>query len=161
MERKAEIETERDFLKRMVALLLSFAGLAERASVRSYPVRCLVLWILRRADAVARDWLASDGAEDMQSNSSVAVLHRNSQAEAKYLAQSFRALAHMLKRELRLEERFARRLMRDKTNRTAADAPRRDLSIGSSIRSLARMMQVAMHCLHSLAFKAAPHLDTS
>ena len=49
MDGNAEIET--DVLKRMVALLVALADLADRASGRPYPVRCFVLWILRRADS--------------------------------------------------------------------------------------------------------------
>jgi hypothetical protein len=41
-------------LRRIAAILLALAALAERASRRSGPVRCLVLWILRAADAAAR-----------------------------------------------------------------------------------------------------------
>jgi hypothetical protein len=66
MNGKAEIETERDGLKRIVALLFSFAGLAERAAGRSYPVRCLVLWLLRRAEIIARDWIAEGSPDAMQ-----------------------------------------------------------------------------------------------
>ena len=45
-------------LRRIMALLIALAALAERAAGRSYPVRCLVLWILGRAEAVARDFVA-------------------------------------------------------------------------------------------------------
>ncbi|MGE3362336.1 MAG: hypothetical protein AB7I34_02625 [Rhizobiaceae bacterium] len=111
MDQNAEIETESDVLKRIVALLFSLAGLAERASVRSYPVRCLVLWLLRPTEVVVRDWLVADGWEEPQTAES-AVLHRNSRAEAMHLARSLRALAHLLRCELRLAEKFARRLTR-------------------------------------------------
>lgn len=40
-------------LRRIMALLVALAALAERAAARSFPVRCLVLWILGRAEAVA------------------------------------------------------------------------------------------------------------
>ena len=39
-------------LQRMVALLLSFAGLAERAGAASFPVRFIVLAILRHAETI-------------------------------------------------------------------------------------------------------------
>jgi hypothetical protein len=48
----------RDRLERIAALLLSLAVLAERAASRSAPVRFIVLWILRRAEAVAADFVA-------------------------------------------------------------------------------------------------------
>ena len=38
---------------RLAVLLLALADLAERAGSRCLPVRCLVLWILRRAETVA------------------------------------------------------------------------------------------------------------
>ena len=49
---------EIDRLKRIVALLLALAGLAERAAAVSRPVRRVVLCILRRAEAVARPFVA-------------------------------------------------------------------------------------------------------
>jgi hypothetical protein len=157
MNGKAAIETERDVLKRIVAMLFSFAFLAERASVRSYPVRCLVLWALRRAEIVARDWLAAGSADDLQSTSQI-VLHRNSPAEAMHLAQCFRALAHMLKCEVRLEERLARRLMRGKADHSRTAMPRPVLLTPDPIGRLARTMRVAMRGL--LGFEAE-RLDTS
>lgn len=133
MNGKAEIETERDGLKRIVALLFSFACLAERAAGRSYPVRCLVLWLLRRAEIIARDWIAEGSPDAMQSTAPVAVLHRNSRAEAMHLGRAFRALAHILRRELHLEERLARRLMRGKARRRMDSGPsgERDIPIRS------------------------------
>jgi hypothetical protein len=159
VDRQVEIKTERDVLKRIVALLFSFADLAERASGRSYPIRCLVLWALRRAEAVARDWVMAESSDDMQLAAACAVLHRNSRAEAMHLAQNFRALAHTLKRQLHLEEQFARRLMRGKRTRSKAGVRRRSLI--KSINRLAQAMHVAVQCLRHVAFQAAPHLDTS
>ena len=159
MGRNAEIETDRDVLKRIVALLFAFADLAHRASGRSYPVRCLVLWFLRRAEAVARDWVAADSADDMET--ACAVLHRNSRAEAMHLAHAFRALAYELRSQLRLEERLSRRLMRGKVNRAATGARRRGLLALYTLRRLAWAMRATMQCLRSLGFEAAPRLDTS
>ena len=45
-------------LRRIIALLVSFAALAERAAGRSLPVRWLVLAIIRYAEAVALDLVA-------------------------------------------------------------------------------------------------------
>lgn len=42
-------------LRRIIALLVSLAVLAERAAARSLAVRLFVLWLLRRAEAKARD----------------------------------------------------------------------------------------------------------
>ena len=162
MNRNAEIEADREAVNRILALLFAFADLADRVSGRSYPVRCLVLWFLRRAQAVARDWVAAASTEDMQSAlSACAVLHRNSRAEAMHLAQSFCALAHALRRQLRLEERLARRLMRgEKANRGTVRVHRR-MVVTDSLCRLARAMPVALCCLRGLGLEAAPRLDTS
>jgi hypothetical protein len=132
MNGKAEIETERDGLKRIVALLFSFAGLAERAAGRSYPVRCLVLWLLRRAEIIARDWIAEGSPDAMQPAAPVAVLHRNSRPRRCILAEPS-ARWPILRRELHLEERFARRLMRGKARRRTDSGPsgERDIPIRS------------------------------
>jgi hypothetical protein len=74
---------------------------------------------LRRAEIIARDWIAEGSPDAMQPAAPVAVLHRNSRAEAMHLGRAFRALAHILRRELHLEERFARRLMRGKARRSS------------------------------------------
>jgi hypothetical protein len=42
-------------LRRIIALLVALAGLAERAAGRCFPVRFVVLLVLRRAEAVSRD----------------------------------------------------------------------------------------------------------
>lgn len=42
-------------LRRVIALLVSLALLAERAAARSLPMRLFVLWLLRLAEAKARD----------------------------------------------------------------------------------------------------------
>jgi hypothetical protein len=43
-------------LDRIVAILLVLAGLAEDAAASSYPVRCAMLWGLRRANARVEDF---------------------------------------------------------------------------------------------------------
>ncbi|MCV0397734.1 MAG: hypothetical protein K5878_20465 [Rhizobiaceae bacterium] len=45
-------------LRRIIAVLVALAVLAERAADRSYPVRCFVLWLLRRAEAAVADFVA-------------------------------------------------------------------------------------------------------
>jgi hypothetical protein len=50
----------RDRLEGIAALLLSLAGLAERAATRSAPVRFIVLWLLRRAEEVAADFVGAE-----------------------------------------------------------------------------------------------------
>ena len=87
-------------LQRIAALLLSLALVAERAAGRSWPVRFLVLVVLRRAKAVATSFVAREieaaGAtaddfpwlEDVESGSSP--------LDAAWLALRFRLLAEVL-----------------------------------------------------------------
>jgi hypothetical protein len=56
MDGQAARDGER-LLRRIIALLVSLAVLAERAAERSLPVRWLVLWILRRAETVLEDFV--------------------------------------------------------------------------------------------------------
>jgi hypothetical protein len=45
-------------LRRIIALLVSLAGLAEQAAGRCYPLRFIVLLVLRRAQSAACDYVA-------------------------------------------------------------------------------------------------------
>jgi len=83
-----------DMLDRIVTLLLALAGLAERAAGAPAPVRCVVLWLLRRADAVAAEFvadLAFDAAGRLEIASSDH--HGCDPADALALALSLRTLA--------------------------------------------------------------------
>ena len=95
-------DTDREMMKRTVALLLSFARIAEGIATRSYLVRCVMLWILRRAKISAQRYVIGAEAPDPF------VLQRNAPAEALRLAQTFRELASMLKDALHEHQRFAR-----------------------------------------------------
>jgi hypothetical protein len=79
-------------IRRIFALLVAFAGLAERAAGRSYPVRFLLLLVLRHAEVIARDYVADrmlvDGLwfdDGMECTSSP--------EDAALLAERFRLLA--------------------------------------------------------------------
>ncbi len=48
-------------LRRIVTVLLALAGLAEQAACRSWPVRRIVLWLLRPAERAARSFAAEVG----------------------------------------------------------------------------------------------------
>ena len=98
MDWKRAIAEERAALGRIVALLRALAGLAELAAGRSPIVRCLVLMVLRRADAIARDFVAGDATP-----MAVPVLPAGfSPTDALRLAQNLRALARELDRQARL-----------------------------------------------------------
>lgn len=57
------LRNERMLLK-IAALLVSLSLVAERAAGRSFPVRCLVLAILRRAEAIARAFVVRETGMD-------------------------------------------------------------------------------------------------
>lgn len=83
-------------LGRIVATLIALAVLAERAAGRSYPVRCLVLFILRRAESVASEFVA--GAVQTFRPAGLVRIPAipNNPADATGLAMRFRALAAAL-----------------------------------------------------------------
>jgi hypothetical protein len=104
MEWTLAIEEERTALRRIVSLLLALAGLAELAASRSPAVRGFVLWILRRAEAVARDFVA--GGPDMQSASMPVGPAGARPADAMRLAARLRRLARQLERQLKRQARL-------------------------------------------------------
>jgi hypothetical protein len=82
-------------LRRIVLLLVALAGLAERAAAGSWPVRCFVLWLLRRAETVAAECLIE--ATGMRPPAMVGVAAvGNGPADALCLAERFHALAAAL-----------------------------------------------------------------
>ncbi len=104
MDWKRAIEQERTALMRLVALLGALAGLAECAAARSPAMRGLVLWVLRRAERAARDFVA--GGQDAP----IALMPPAGcrPADAHRLAASFRALARELAQQI---ERQAKLLL--------------------------------------------------
>ena len=108
MDWKRAIEEERAALKRIVALLFAFADLAELASGRSPAVLGFVLWLLRRAEAVAREFVG-DAPGTLPASIPVGPVATRQSAEAMRLAASFRALARQLDRQARLAFRGADR----------------------------------------------------
>lgn len=88
---------DRQALKRIVALLFAFATLAELASAKPRPLRAAVLWLLRPAEAIGRDFVSA-----LMKDCGVLVVlpaQLSSLDEADdsiRLAHSFRALAELL-----------------------------------------------------------------
>ena len=82
-------------LRRIIATLVALAVLAERAAGRSFPVRWLVLTILRYGEAVALDYVADTTGMDW-SCFEHEVEPGNSPIDAAILAWRFRMLAAML-----------------------------------------------------------------
>ena len=97
MNCNAEIETNRNALKRLMALLLALADLADCAAGRSWPVRRLVLSILYLAEQAAHAFVA--GSADTRhfrsapSASAMPTPRGSSPIDAMQLALSFRMLA--------------------------------------------------------------------
>ncbi|MEO9612441.1 MAG: hypothetical protein ABJG86_10490 [Nitratireductor sp.] len=90
-----------------MALLVALAALAERAGARSWPVRCLVLCILRRAEPVATGFVAdATGLPPSVLGARPGI--RNDAAGALRLAAYFRALAAALAALLRRSGRSRR-----------------------------------------------------
>jgi hypothetical protein len=95
-------------LRRIIALLVSLAFLAERAAERSLPVRWLVLWILRRAETVVEDFVFDETGTPPPATQGFA-LAGNGREDALRLAARFRAFAAALCALLPLACPFGRR----------------------------------------------------
>ena len=95
-----------DMLDRIIILLLALAGLAEHAAGVPAPVRCLVLWPLRLADAVASEFVARFApAVPNLSPPAQSGRHGFDRADALAIALSLRTLAATLQaivRQMRL-----------------------------------------------------------
>jgi hypothetical protein len=62
MEWRWSSREERAALMRLAALLCALAALADHAARCPAPVRGFVVWLLRHAEAVARDWVTGEPA---------------------------------------------------------------------------------------------------
>ncbi len=105
MDDAADTETQNDlyYLTRMVAFLFSFARMADKVAGQSYPLRCLILWLFRRAEGVAWQCIMGLPAPDWPPG-----LQRNSPADARLMAKRLRRLAREGKSLLKFMQRFAR-----------------------------------------------------
>ena len=105
--------TEADFqvLGRIVALLLSLAGLCELASRAPHPVRCFILWLMRRAETIARNMVA--GPVDDDGYWPAAVRVGNEPADALRLAASLRELARSVRKMAAEYRHFIRQCERE------------------------------------------------
>lgn len=92
-------------LERIVALLAALAGLAEMAAGRSFPVRFMVLAILRPAEAIARDHVAGATGLSLPASEDFPA-GRNGAADAMLLAARLRMLAAAIEAVLRLFSLF-------------------------------------------------------
>ena len=158
-------ETERNMLKRVIALLFSLADLAERAAGRAYPVRCYVLWLLRRAEpfawrCVMRECGIEPGDPRLPRGLRMPwlLVICNTSADARRVAATYRALARTLQKQLRQEQRLARAWSRAEDDWIDLDGGKLDwleLHFGQRPAYGERVT------LSDLGFKFAPRLDTS
>ncbi|MCV0397216.1 MAG: hypothetical protein K5872_14750 [Rhizobiaceae bacterium] len=88
-------------LRRIVALLVALAALAEQAAGRCYLVRCFVLWLLRRAEAVVADFVAEATGMPQPAFAGIGTTG-NDPEDALLLAARLHALAEALGVLLRL-----------------------------------------------------------
>ena len=95
MTEDEEMEGTRRQLLRLVGLMLALAGLAERAAARSAPGRRLVVWLLLRGEAVARDHVHAETGRVALRPFPTAPF-RAGAGDALRLAARFRALAAIL-----------------------------------------------------------------
>src|SRR5688572_18179840 len=92
------MEDHRQALRRIAVVLVALAELAERVAGGPLPVRDFMLWILRRAEAVALEFVTTTGLQMTGAPAApIAVLQAGDRsAEAMRLALCFRALAAAL-----------------------------------------------------------------
>lgn len=97
MDGNAAIERNREALKRIVALLLAFAALADCAGTRSRPIRVVVLWLLRAVESIAWDFVIAVAEESgVYPDFAVMPDAHDIADDAGRLARSFTALADLL-----------------------------------------------------------------
>jgi hypothetical protein len=87
-------------LRRIVAVLVALAALADRAEARCFPVRLIVLWILTRAEIVVQAFLLDTTGLDWADDPAEV---RGHPGEATMLALRLRMLAAALAALLRCE----------------------------------------------------------
>ncbi|MEO3998433.1 hypothetical protein [Mesorhizobium sp. CAU 1732] len=140
MDWKRAIEQERAALGGIVALLLSLADLAERIAGRSTAIASLVLWFLRQAEAVARDFV--DGSDAPLPLMPI-VPPRAGPLDAMRLALSLRALARQIDGQARRFPATRRRIGCD----PAASPPGRAPALRAALASLSRLAAFALGAL--------------
>jgi hypothetical protein len=115
---RAEYQDEQETLRGIVSMLLKLAVLAELLCVVPSPVRALLLWLLRPAEAVARAFAEEETGRALALPSvMVRGANGDSCVEALQLAYCFRALAAIFSG---LRAIVARRIFRDRPNRHLA-----------------------------------------
>jgi hypothetical protein len=84
---------DHEALRRLAVVLLTLAAIAGGLTRRSAPVRCIVLWLLCRAEVRARDFAFKAGAAPELIYAGSPLCLFGGSGEAERLVQRFRALA--------------------------------------------------------------------
>jgi len=145
-------EAEFQVLKSIIALLLSLAGLCELASRAPHPVRCFVLWLMRRVETVVRDWV--DGPVDYDEVWPPTIRVGNDPADALLLAASLRELARSVRKMAAEYRHFIRQCERE-------DAGDADSAEHRAAKGLHRLAVSLRQFLSPAIFPPAPYPDTS
>lgn len=97
MDRTAKMGRELGALDRIVAVLLFLAHLAEDAAASSYPIRCAMLWGLRRANARVEEFAGRYACwMGLPPRPALVAYDGNDREAALSLALSLRTLASIL-----------------------------------------------------------------
>ena len=116
-------------LRRIVALLVAFAALADRAGTRPRPVRVAVLWFLRIAESVAWDFVIAVASEaGVGADFDIPSHALDTADDAGRLARSFTALAELLS---------------DIVRRNPSPPP--DGQVGDAAAHLMRTLRILLH----------------
>lgn len=110
MDRDRTDEKGRQTVQRVIWRLLAFAALAGRAGAMALPLRFVLLWILRGAEARARPivmGMAGECGYRLVLPSAIVTRTGGTQADAERLALCYRALARALSDLLRDESHAA------------------------------------------------------
>ena len=153
MDETEDTEAEFQMFKSIIALLLSLAGLCELASRAPHPVRCFVLWLMRRAETIARDWV--DGPPDYDEHWPAAIRVGNEPADALLLAASLRELARSVRKMAAEYRHFIRQCEREEAGE-ADGAQRRVVESGCH-----RLAVCLRQILSPATLTLAPCPDTS
>ena len=151
MDETIDTEAEFQVLKRIVALLLSLAGLCELASRAPHPVRCFVLWLMRRVETVVRDWV--DGPVDYDEYWPPTIRVGNDPADALLLAASLRELARSVRKMAAEYRHFIRQCEREEAGNAGVSQDRAVTKLGriGAVRELLSRINLTL----------VPYPDTS
>ncbi|MGE0280781.1 MAG: hypothetical protein AB7P20_09240 [Rhizobiaceae bacterium] len=133
-------------LKRIIALFYALARLTDRLDRRSRPVRCLVLWILKPAVAIALDCIADAGPV----HQALIWVRTDSIVEAKRYSRCFRTAARSIKRQFKALDRCEAYedgdpILLNRPPHFAALSGRRFTDLLASLRNLASAQAGLLH----------------